>query len=263
MTILGDYWRGRADAIPSSALVALLAEFGVSLTGARSALSRVTRRRLLARSREGRRTFYRLTPGALRQIDAGAERIFTFGTGREEWDGRWSLLAFSVAEPDRHLRHQLRNSIRFLGFAPLYDGLWIAPSDRTESVTRLLTELGIERFTLFRAEPAPGSLATLESAWDLDSLRAAYEAFIARFMPVRERLAGERREPSQALVDRTYLMDAWRAFPRLDPDLPDSLLPGDWPRSKAKDLFSETYEGLAPAARARFEELLDRATRGG
>lgn len=255
MTILGDYWRGRTDAIPSSALVALLGEFGVSVTGARSALSRLTRRRLLARSRNGRRTFYRLTPGALRQIDVGAERIFTFGAG-EKWDGRWSLLAFSVAEPDRHLRSRLRNSIRFLGFAPLYDGLWISPSDRMDSIAGLMAELGIDRFTFFRADAAPGSLATLESAWDLETLRAEYEAFIARFSPVRQRL-----DPARALVDRTHLMDAWRSFPRLDPDLPDSLLPADWPRARARDLFTESYERLEPVARARFEEVLAGAAR--
>jgi phenylacetic acid degradation operon negative regulatory protein len=33
------------------------------------------------------------------------------------------------------------------------------------------------------------------------------------------------------------LLDAWRLFPRLDPGLPASLLPADWPARAAWELF--------------------------
>jgi PaaX-like protein len=38
VTILGDYWRGRKEPIPSATLVAVLGEFGVSSGGARAAV---------------------------------------------------------------------------------------------------------------------------------------------------------------------------------------------------------------------------------
>jgi phenylacetic acid degradation operon negative regulatory protein len=256
VTILGDYWRGRNKPIPSATLVAVLGEFGVSAASARAALSRVTSRKLLTRSRRGRRTYYRLTDRALRQIDSGATRIFSFGAAVSEWDGRWSVVAFSVSESDRRIRHLIRNSLRFMGFAPLFDALWISPSAHLDSVGDLFCELGVKRFTLFRAEILPIAKPNLEEVWDLNSVRDSYKAFIKRFHPISDRLARGQVQPAEALVHRTYVMDAWRAFPRQDPDLPYPFLPPDWPRARAREIFLEVYDGLGPLARTRVNELL-------
>ena len=56
LTLLGDYWWQRTEPLPSAVIVALLAEFGVSDSAARAALSRLTRNGLLVTSRAGRRT---------------------------------------------------------------------------------------------------------------------------------------------------------------------------------------------------------------
>jgi DNA-binding transcriptional ArsR family regulator len=61
LTLLGDYWWQRTESLPSAAIVGLLAEFGVSDSAARAALSRLTRNGLLVTSRSGRRTFVRLS----------------------------------------------------------------------------------------------------------------------------------------------------------------------------------------------------------
>src|SRR5580658_2434514 len=61
LTLLGDYWWQRTEPLPSAAIVALLAEFGVSDSAARAALSRLTRNGLLVTSKSGRRTFSRLS----------------------------------------------------------------------------------------------------------------------------------------------------------------------------------------------------------
>ena len=53
LTLLGDYWWRRTEPLPSAALVALLAEFGVSDSAARAALSRLTRNQLLVTPRAG------------------------------------------------------------------------------------------------------------------------------------------------------------------------------------------------------------------
>src|SRR6266516_2862717 len=63
LTLLGDYWWRRTEPLPSAALVALLAEFGVSDSAARAALSRLTRNQLLVTSKSGRRTDLLLWPG--------------------------------------------------------------------------------------------------------------------------------------------------------------------------------------------------------
>ncbi|MGH7803066.1 MAG: PaaX family transcriptional regulator C-terminal domain-containing protein, partial [Candidatus Binatia bacterium] len=97
VTLLGDYWKGRREPISSAALVRMLGDFGISALATRSALSRLTARGLLARSQRGRRTFYELTDRAQRTLDDGGRRIFAFGATDTHWDGRWSIVAFSVA----------------------------------------------------------------------------------------------------------------------------------------------------------------------
>ena len=258
VTLLGDHWRGKSEPIPSTALLRLLAEFGVSAQGTRSALSRLVRRGLLARSRRGRRTFYALTPSGLALLDDGARRIFGFGVERPRWDGTWSVVAFSVAEADRDRRHLLRTRLRWLSFAPLYAGLWISPHPHLEEAANVLEDLGIDNMTLFKGiVPSWGSRrGDFLSAWDLDSLRAAYRRFLSTFRPVWTRLRGGRIGPSEALVTQTWLIDEWRRFPREDPDLPDEFLPADWPRQEARELFDRLVKELASAAERRVAEIV-------
>src|SRR2546429_9157999 len=94
LTLLGDYWWQRTEPLPSAALVALLAEFGVSDSAARAALSRLTRHRLLVTSKSGRRTVVGLSERAARILDDGGSQTFSFGRAARPWDGPGSLGAF-------------------------------------------------------------------------------------------------------------------------------------------------------------------------
>src|SRR6185312_11307765 len=155
LTLLGDYWWQRTEPLPSAAIVALLAEFGVSDSAARAALSRLTRNGLLVTSRSGRRTFVRLSSRAADILDDGARRIFSFGAPTPPWDGMWSLVAFSIPENNRAARDELRKELRWRGFAPLYDGLWVSPRDHAAEVIGRLKDLGITTATAFRATALP------------------------------------------------------------------------------------------------------------
>jgi phenylacetic acid degradation operon negative regulatory protein len=260
LTLLGDYWWQRTESLPSAALVAMLAEFGVSDSAARAALSRLTRNRLLVTSRHGRRTFVRLSDRAAQILDDGARHIFSFGGDAEPWDGMWSLVAFSISEDNRSARDALRKQLRWLGFAPLYDGLWLAPRDRAADVAGLVAELGIGTATAFRATAVPGTDpdGLPQRAWDLAELRNRYDAFTASAGKLHARALAGRMSPVEALVARTHVMDEWRAFPGLDPDLPAELLPPEWPRAAARELFVETYDLLGPLAAHRVRQIIAR-----
>ncbi|MCC2322182.1 PaaX family transcriptional regulator [Cellulomonas xiejunii] len=259
LTLLGDYWWAQTDPLPSAALVDLLADFGVSDVAARAALSRMVKHGLLVSARSGRHTFYSLTPRAQAIMRTGAERIVAFGAGDgADWDGRWSLVAFSVPEANRSAREALRTRLRWLGFAPLYDALWISPHARHDEALAELGDLGVTRATAFVAAcpPLPDAALAPESAWDLDGLAELYRGFVATWEPTHAALNKGAISPVEALVKRTELMDAWRAFPGVDPDLPRRLLPADWPRDRARDLFLDTYEQLGAPASVRVRQVI-------
>ena len=259
LTVLGDYWWCRPEPLPSTGLIRVLAEFGVGSAGTRSALSRLTRSDLLVRSQQGRNTYYALTEQAMNLLKEGAQRLFCFGADEQPWDGTWSLVAFSIPEQERTLRHTLRTRLRWLTFGPLYDGLWISPHPRLEEAARLLNELSIQTATLFSAHMLPRTTdgASWHQVWNLEGLCARYEQFVQQFEPLLWRVREGEVGPAEAVIVRTQVMDAWRRFPQEDPDLPSEFLPAGWPRNAARTLCMEIYTTLQPMAEQRFNELIE------
>lgn len=260
ITLLGDYWLGRQEQLPSAGLVDLLAEFEISATSARAALGRLTRRGLLQSSKTGRRTFYGLTQLAIRILDEGLARILSFGIEpTASWDGTWLVMAFSVPEEQRDIRHALRSRLRWQGFAPLYDGVWVSPRADGSAVKEIVSDLGIETATVLRSTaiypPASGPGHPL-SAWDLNELRQNYDSFLDKFSPMLERIRLGQVTASEALVARTNVMDTWRHFPNLDPELPSDALPEGWPRERSREVFAQVYDGLGPLAEIRVQQII-------
>ena len=134
----------------------------------------------------------------------------------------WVLAVFSVPETDRHLRHQLRSELAWLGFGTVSAGVWIAPRPLADPTRALLADAGLDGYvTWFAAQ----HLTEIDVAawWDLDSLRGQYETFLAEHRPVAP--APNPAKPDvtdeQAFARYLRLIDDWRLFPRLDPGLPD------------------------------------------
>lgn len=258
LTLLGDYWYGKGEHIPSAALVRLLGEFGVSSGGARAALSRLARRNLLESSKRGRHTYYGLTGRASAVLSEGGRRILRFGTYDAPWNGNWAIVVFSVPEAHRHTRHALRTRLRWLGFAPLYDGVWVSPHGSVDAVTALLDELAVETSTVVigRTVPTGSPVSNPVHAWDLEKLRVQYQKFIDEFAPLLERVSSGEVGAAEGLLTRTSVMDTWRNFPNLDPELPPELLPRGWPRGEARATFAAIYDGLGPLAEVRVRQIL-------
>ncbi|MER7283726.1 PaaX family transcriptional regulator, partial [Dactylosporangium sp. NPDC000244] len=124
VTLMADYTLRTRAWLPSAAIVALLIESAVSEAGARTAISRLARRGVLQGRRNGRHSSYRLATAAADQLSAGGQWIVSSAAGAEPWDECWTLIAFSLPQQERARRRELRNRLRWLGYAPLYDGLW-------------------------------------------------------------------------------------------------------------------------------------------
>ena len=259
ITMLGVYVRPFGDRVWSGGLVVLLGELGFSEGAARIALTRLVRRGLIARVRDGRLVHYRLTPRADGLLAEGDGRIFSLGHPRDD-DGTWTVLWHQIPEDRRLERSRLARRLRFLGFGSVQDGLWVSPHDHSEEVQRLLSELDVaDHVTLFAAQPDTviGLPALISRAWNLSGLVERYESFTAEFSPLCRRRAVAALSDAEAFLTRTRLAHQFRGFPIIDPELPEAVAAVSGPRERAAETFHELYEGLAPASQRHFELVTD------
>jgi phenylacetic acid degradation operon negative regulatory protein len=143
----------------------------------------------------------------------------------------------------------LTTQLAWAGFGSLGGGLWITPHTGREA--QIQAE-GPAQLLSFKAElGALGDTAkVIQEAWDLPALRLHYEQFLADFENDLDTGNG-----GAVFAAQTALVHAWRRFPFIDPDLPDDLLPADWPRPRAYALFKARHERWAPAAQSHFDAL--------
>ncbi|MEZ5411600.1 MAG: PaaX family transcriptional regulator C-terminal domain-containing protein [Acidimicrobiales bacterium] len=256
MTLLGEHWTGRTDGVASSALVDLLAPFGVGAAAARAALGRLAGRGALTLERSGRTTAYRPTATLNALLGQGRAITATFAGPRTGWDGQWTVLSWSLTGATAAPGHQLRQRLRAHGFAPLLPGTWVSPDPPPPDLGPVLAAVEGLRYTVVRgADPPLAGALSPAAAWDPEDMRPVYDEFIAAFGPAA---AGRRRslDTGEALVTRTRAVYRWFVIASIDPDLPSELLPTRWPRARAREVFVAVADRLAPAATEQARALL-------
>ncbi|WP_327582900.1 hypothetical protein OHA25_44345 [Nonomuraea sp. NBC_00507] len=250
ITMLGDYVRPGGQPAPTSAFVDALGRCGVKEEACRQALARAAADGWLIPNREGRYTWWHLSPAFQEFLDLGAERIFGFTAAQPEWDGRWLVVLARAAETNRAGRHLLRTRLRWAGFGNPAPGVWVTThTDRVVEAEFVLDEAEVrEEAQIFLSEYlAGGELSILvRQAWDLDEVEQEYEAFLAEFA----------RPPSDdPLVRLTRLVHAWRRLALIDPALPTQLLPQGWHGARAVKLFHRQHARWEPAATREWERI--------
>lgn len=253
-----DYWFGNTEPLPSAALVTLLDELGVTTASARAAINRLAKRGLLVASKRGRQTFYGLHPDAAASLAQTQRRVADFGATDRAWDGTWTTVIFSLPDEQHDVRYVVRTRLRWLGFAPLYDGVWVSPGADEAQTTELFERFGAVKATILRSSVAfSANGGDPLSAWDLDAVRERYVEYIERFTPVLRRVRSGRVGVAEALVTRTRAKEFWwRDLISIDPELPQELLPAGWPGTEGRRLFAEIYDSLGPLAELRVRQLL-------
>jgi len=254
LTLFGDYVLDRGIAVSTGGVIAVLGRLGVSEHATRATVSRMSHRGLLRTIRQGRQAFLGLTAHGTTVLRDG-QRKLDGDIVERHWDGRWTLLTFSVPESRRADRHALRTRLGWFGFGPLRSGLWISPS--AEDISVALAELDLlEHTEVFRAEAFmwtdPARIA--REAWDLPEIAAGYDQFRLRWT---DTTAAEFDE----LARRVQLGAEWLLLIRRDPVLPAALLPADWPGVRAAALFHtlrQQWAGPADSmARAMLTSIVD------
>ena len=251
LTMLGEYVLPLRGGVWQETLINALGALGYKTQAARQAMARSIAAGWLTTQRHGRRSHVALTPETEAMLRAGAERIFTLGEPRD-WDGRWLLIALRVPEERREIRHQVRTRLAWAGFGSLGGGLWISPHTTREAELRdLADEESVAEVLSFTAEL--GALGDrdrlIRQAWDLAAVADAYREFIAEFGRMRP------KTPEAVFCAQTLLVHAWRKFSYIDPDLPEAVLPSQWPRRRAHDILEQRRTMWDAAAQEYFRSL--------
>jgi phenylacetic acid degradation operon negative regulatory protein len=255
VTIYGLYARESGGWMSVAALIRLMAELGVDEPAVRSSISRLKRRGILvpqrgpgaARSMAG----YALSGHGRQVLAEGDRRIF--GRQRARISEGWLLAIYSVPEPQRQRRHELRARLAWLGFGTVSPGVWIAPAQLAAETAGVLRRYELAGYVdLFRAEYlAFGELAGQAGRWwDLDRLQDLYRAFLVMAEPVLARAARGGQPGAAAFADYVSVLTAWRRLPYLDPGLPAELLPDGWAGTRAAEVFERLRGLLAGPAHA-------------
>lgn len=263
--VVADYTVSTRAWLPSAAIVALLGQFEVAPGAARVMVSRLARRGLLERRREGRHSFYRLTQAAATGLSVGGSAIAMFGIEPEPWDGSWTVVLFSMPEEETTRRRALRGALRWRGYAPLYDGVWVSPHPMTAETRTYLSTATLGTLTVLRAQHCDLETQVTRNpvdAWDMAGIVERYERFIEHWSDFVPGVADGTLTGAAALRARTEMIDAYRGFLMVDPRLPIELMRPDWPRARARDLFVTVYDGLAEPALQYVRGVVARAGDG-
>jgi len=253
LTVLGSYVLGRGIAVFSGSFIELFARLGVGEHAARSTLTRMVSRDLLSRHRRGRRMHFGLTPRSEEILLDGERRVWGLGAVNTDWDGRWTVLAFSMPESWQRVRHDLRARLTWAGFGSLGNGMWIAPS--RVDVAPIVAELGLNAHVKVfsgTAEAPTDVAGMLREAFDLDALAAGYRAFLERW---------DRPRPVPSAPDDLtrylWMTTEWLQLVRADPRLPVERLPADWPAVRGQEVLMKLRGRYETRARRIADQAIE------
>jgi phenylacetic acid degradation operon negative regulatory protein len=253
LTILGEFVHPRGQAVWTATLVSALGLLGVEEKSARQALARAAAEGLMTSSRHGRRVQWDLTDEGRRLLLEGTERIYGFMRDGHGWDGRWLVLSVAIPESQRQLRHRLRSRLTWLGLGSPTPGLWVTPdAAKEDEIAAIVADLGLreQAYAWIGATSAVGDhTRIIHDAWQLEEVEARYQSFIDTF--------GARAvdSPDEAFVAQVQMVQEWRRFPALDPDLPAELLDHAWPGPRAAAVFHEQHRRWHRMAQAEWDRL--------
>lgn len=248
VTFFGDAILPRGGTVALSTISDLLAEMDIGGSAVRPALSRLARDGLVERDKVGRRSFYRLSPKAARDFALASERIYTHRS--RDWDGSWRII---ILPPDAgNGRESLRATLRAAGLGQVAPNVLIAPHLSADELAGLLKTAGTKHGApaLFSAtlENPDTAAALFASAWPETGARRAYQRVLDQFKPLAGALDASDGavRPETAMILRLLLIHQFRRAALIDPDLPEALIPDDWPGGPARALAGQIYHALIP-----------------
>jgi phenylacetic acid degradation operon negative regulatory protein len=230
VTIFGDVAAPRGGSLWLGTLNEIMGAFGVGEGVVRTALSRLAADGWVERSRVGRNSYFRLTPGASAESERAAVRIYRLP--RQGWSGVWSLAILNDGASDNVADR--RGALRRAGFAQLNVNVFIAPGEQLPAIA---LDSGQTMQLQAKSRTIDQDRRIAAQAWKLDRLADAYRAFSDHFAPLCQALDSETQICElTALAARLLVVHELRRIVLRDPGLPLELLGTDWQGLAARTL---------------------------
>ncbi len=226
VTLYGDVVAPRGGELWMGNIVETCARAGIAESRVRTSVSRLVAAARIEGKREGRRSFYHLTPEAICEFQKAARQIYK--CQKKELLSGWHL----VLLPQGAERDEASAMLRALRAGFPLPGVGLLP-DRGE-------EMPVVPGVHFVAKTEDDLSDLVGSAWPLDEINSRCERFIAGFSDFVDKPVSQ----GEALVLRLLLVHNFRGIALDDPDLPEAFLPKGWLGRKARALFAKLYLSL-------------------
>lgn len=247
----GEVWVG--------SLIRALETVGFRSGTVRTLVSRMQRRGYLRSRRCGRHSFYRLTTAGHKEVRWGRDRVLV--PPDDEWDGKWTVVVYSVPERERQRRDALRCSLTRLGFGALAPGTWVSPRPLSPQANEAWEKLEVQEYLeVFRAKHVGPSdaCALIARAWPrLSTVGEQCLAYVARYLPQLHRCQTGDMDDEECFATRLHSFCEFVPIAIDDPALPSALLPEDWPRPRAQTLLGQLQKSMSSPSRKFFDAICD------
>lgn len=264
ITVYGDAIAPHGGSVWLGSFINLMRPLGLNDRVVRTSVFRLVRDRWLSAQPIGRRSYYSLTPTGRRRFEHAYRRIYF--QPKYQWEGDWQVvLATSSLTPGQ--RDAMRRELLWEGFGVIAPGVLAHPSANTESLYDILQGTGVHDQVVVLRAKSLGLLASkplqdlVRECWNLETVATDYKRYLDRFRPLWRALKATRSlDPEQCFVVRMLLMHEFRRVLLRDPQLPDQLLPEDWPGGQARQLCRDIYVLTQKQAEQYLMSVLETAT---
>ena len=245
ITIYGDAIAPRRQSVWLGSLITMVELFGLSPRLVRTSAFRLTADDWFVATRVGRRSYYGLSDEGLLRVDHADRRIYEFNL--PAWDGNWTLVIFD-STMRASTKQRLKRELLWESFGQISPNVFAHPhvdhrslreiinSSQTQEQVAVLSGQSIETYS-----PRPLQ-SIMSETFKLADVAQAWKQFIARFTSVVPELGTLNR--AEAFMVRTLLIHEYRRVLLRDPNLPQALLPADWPGLQARSLCESLYREL-------------------
>ena len=245
VTLYGDAVVPRGGSLWIGSLIEIMDLFGIDAGHVRTAISRLSADGWLDRVRRGRNSYYRLSKRGEGTFLAAARRIYAGEERRSNGTLRLALL-----KPTGEDRTPQRTALAKAGFVPLLPTVYAGIADPPTGLNQA------DGVFVVGVEPGAGAQEIVTAAWKITPIVTSYRTFIDRFMALDTALAARKTlSGEEALIARTLLIHEFRRIVLRDPNLPQALLPDEWPGATARALAARIYANLVSPAETYLDQV--------